>query len=114
MITRTRAPTNPPAQLHMMAVGKFEQGLRTLRVAPRPANADVVLAAMGWGRRLFDQGEPRYHCLNEHEQAGYDEAYAEFEARVQHELSIDDTFEDEENDLSEARLDEEFWASGRW
>lgn len=82
MIARSTPPINPAPRLHLLAVGKIANGTREIRVAPRPANPDIVLAAMSWGRQLFHDGASRIACRNQHEEAGFDEAAAELEAVI--------------------------------
>lgn len=52
-------------------------GSTITRFAPLPYADSLMLAAMCFGRGLFEQGSPRSACRNQHEEAGYDEAAAE-------------------------------------
>ena len=85
------------ATLYTLAVGKISAGHLDIQVAPT-SGSDIALAAMWFGRQLYDLGAPRSECCNQHEEAGYTEA--EYEA-----LALE---------LEDDMADREFWSRGQW
>lgn len=117
------------ASTHILVVGKMRNGSSDLRVALPPKTDDSVLAAIDFGRRLFESGASRSACITEDEGIGYDEA--EWEAyqevmmgprglpEAEHLLDgkplqqlIDEAAELEE--LIEGMEDEEWHRRGQW
>lgn len=70
------------ATLTILAVGRVVGGQVHLRVAPPVIHSDTQLAAVSYGRRLFNDGAARTACIGIHELAGWDEACAEVDALV--------------------------------
>lgn len=57
----------------ILAVGKIINGDTHVRVAVIETDS-LALAAIGFGRRLYESGASRSACVNQHEEAGWQEA----------------------------------------
>jgi hypothetical protein len=118
------------ASTHILAVGTISQGSVLMRVAPY-ADGDRVLAAISFGRRLYEAGASRSACINQDEVAGWDEADAEaFDAMLRQEslyamsivqdgalqaprgFPID--YAAELQELEDDMMDREYWRYGQW
>jgi hypothetical protein len=68
------------AAIRMIVCGKIRGGEIYMRVAPR-TTAEAV-AAIQYGRMLYEAGQSRTHCHNQLEMSGWDEADADCAAAL--------------------------------
>jgi hypothetical protein len=97
------------AAIRMIICGKIRAGEIYMRVAPR--TTEEAVAAIQYGRMLFESGQSRTHCHNQLEMSGYDEAEADCVAALTplQDASVD--YEAEASDY-EDYMEEVAWIRG--
>jgi hypothetical protein len=107
------------ANERILAVGKVVKGDLHLQIAPRGDSLvpsvpfGTSLAAIDFGRRLYEAGASRSACVNEYEGIGYDEAEHEATTVLAPLQDMID-YAAELQELLDAREDDMWHARGGW